>query len=180
MAARLLLLATMLFATACSQVTVNDYADRTPTLDPKVFFDGKLTAHGVIQNRSGKVIRSFNADIIASWSDGIGTLDEDFLFDNGETDKRVWTLTPDGSGGYTGRAGDVVGDGKLSFAGNAMFLDYVLRIPYGDGTVDVRVDDRMYLVEPGVLMNESRMSKFGVGVGKILLTIVRHPQTEVR
>ena len=46
-------------------------------------------------------------------------------------------------------------------------------MPYGDGTVDVRVDDRMYLLAPGVLLNESIMSKFGVEVGSILLVILR-------
>ena len=56
-------------------------------------------------------------------------------------------------------------------AGNAMFLDYVLRIPYGDSTIDLRIDDRMYLVNPNTLMNESRMIKYGFEVGEILLVI---------
>lgn len=173
---RLLLAALLLALTAgCSSVTVEDYSDVQPRFIPSQFFDGRLTAHGVVMNRSGKVTRHFNADIQASWSDGIGTLEEDFVFDDGETQRRVWTLTPDGRGGYIGRAGDVVGDGALAFSGNAVFLDYVLRVPYGDGTIDVSVDDRMYLVSPDVLINESRLSKFGFNVGRILLTIVRQP-----
>lgn len=164
-----------LLVSGCSSVAVTDYSDREPRFIPSEFFDGRLAAHGVVMNRSGRVTRHFNADIQASWSDGVGTLDEDFVFDDGEQQKRVWTLTPDGQGGYIGTAGDVVGEGRLSFAGNAMFLDYVLRIPYGDGTIDLRVDDRMYLVNDNVLINESRLSKFGLGVGRILLTIVRHP-----
>ena len=63
--------------------------------------------------------------------------------------------------------------GKLSLAGNSLFLDYVLRIPYGDGTLDLRIDDRMYLVNPDTLINESRMLKFGFQVGEILLVIER-------
>jgi hypothetical protein len=125
-------------------------------------------------DRGDRVLRYFNADIDASWTDGVGTLDEHFLFDDGEQQQRIWTLTPDAGGGYTGTAGDVVGDGRLTFAGNAVFLDYVLRIPYGEGTIDVRVDDRMYLVEENVLINESRLFKLGIDVGRILLTIVRH------
>jgi hypothetical protein len=61
----------------------------------------------------------------------------------------------------------------ISVAGNSMFLDYVLRIPYGDDTLDLRIDDRMYLVSPDVLINESSMTKFGVNVGEILLVIRR-------
>jgi len=172
----LLVICFVLLTAACSQVQVNDYAEVQPKLDPTSFFTGKLSAHGIIQDRNHKVLRHFSADIQASWNAGIGTLVEDFVFDDGETQQRIWTLTPDGQGGYIGSAGDVVGGGQLSFSGNALFLDYVLRIPYGDSTIDVRVDDRMYLVTPNILINQSRMSKFGVGVGSIILTIIRHPE----
>lgn len=157
----------------CSPVRVSDYAEFEPSLDPQTFFNGPLTAHGVVKDRSGRVIRSFNAAIEASWSDGVGTLVEDFVFDDGELQQRIWTLTPDASGGFIGTAPDVVGPGELQLAGNSIFLKYVLRIPYSDSTVDVAVDDRMYLVAPDVLINESVMTKFGFRVGSILLTIVR-------
>lgn len=158
---------------ACTPVSVQDYADNTPRLELESFFNGRLLAHGVIKDRGGEVTRYFNADIAASWQDGVGTLDEDFVFDDGSTDKRVWTLTPAGEGRYTGTAGDVIGEGELTLAGNALFLDYVLRVPWGDGTIDLRVDDRMYLVNPDTLINESIMYKFGIRVGEILLVIRR-------
>ena len=163
----------MVMTTGCSSVQVGNYADNTPVLDPETFFDGQLSAHGVIKDRGGEVIRYFNVDIKAYWKDGIGTLEEDFVFNDGEQDRRVWTLTPSGNNSYIGTAGDVVGQGKVSVAGNSMFLDYVLRIPYGDGTLDLHIDDRMYLVSPDVLINESRMIKFGFEVGEILLVIQR-------
>ncbi len=159
----------------CGAVTVDEYANNQPTLVPETFFQGQLTAHGVIKDRGGKVIRYFNADIKAYWQDGIGTLEEDFLFDDGEPDRRVWTLTPTGEGQYVGTAGDVVGEGKISVAGNSMFLDYVLQIPWDDGTLDLRIDDRMYLVNPTTLINESIMTKFGIRVGEILLVISKVP-----
>ena len=173
---RIILIVSLSLLAACSSVQVDEYAGTTPDFEPSEFFSGQLSAHGVVMNRGGKVTRHFNAQIDASWENGVGTLDEDFIFDDGETQKRVWTLTPDGSGGYIGRAGDVVGDGVLRHAGNAVFLKYVLRVPYGDGTIDVTVDDRMYRVSPDVVINESRLSKFGFNVGRILLTIVRHPE----
>ncbi len=163
-------LCTLLLA-GCSSISVEDYADMQPSLQPETFFNGQLSAHGVVKNRSGKVIRYFNADIKAYWKDGIGTLEEDFVFNDGEKDRRVWTLTPAGDGSYIGTAGDVVGAGDVEFAGNSMFLDYVLRIPYNDGSLDIRIDDRMYLVDPNTLINESRMTKFGFDVGEILLVI---------
>ena len=170
-AALALLLVLVASVAGCTPVTVQDYADNRPVLVPEEFFQGRLTAHGVIKNRGGKVIRYFNADIKAYWENGVGTLEEDFIFDDGEPQRRVWTLTPQGEGRYTGTAGDVIGDGQVTIAGNSMFLDYVLRIPYNDGTLDLRIDDRMYLVNPITLVNESTMTKFGVRVGEILLVI---------
>ena len=169
----LILCLSITLVTACSSVKVDDYRDYEPTLHPETFFDGSLTAHGVVKNRGGRVIRTFNADIAASWDDGVGTLVEDFIFDDGETQQRIWTLKPNGEDGYSGTAGDVIGVGELELAGNSLFLDYVLRIPYGDSTVDLRVEDRMYLVSPNVLINESIMKKFGVRVGSIDLVILR-------
>ena len=176
---KILMLAVLLIAAGCSSVQVGEYADNTPALHPETFFDGQLSAHGVIKDRSGKVIRYFNVDIKAYWQDGVGTLEEDFVFDDGAQERRVWTLTPSGENRYIGTAGDVVGQGEVSVAGNSMFLDYVLRIPYGDGTLDLHIDDRMYLVSPDVLINESRMIKFGLEVGEILLVIQRQPEGAV-
>jgi hypothetical protein len=161
----------------CGSITVQDYADNTPTLVPEQFFNGQLTAHGLVKDRGGKVIRRFNADITAYWRDGVGTLEEDFVFDDGETDRRVWTLEPQRDGSYLGSAGDVVGKGRVTVAGNSMFLDYVLRIPYGNDTLDLHIDDRMYLVNPDTLINESRMLKFGFDVGAIVLVIQRQSGT---
>lgn len=169
---RYVLLAMLLLVSGCSSVRVTDYSDFGPRLDMQQFFRGDLTAHGVVKNRAGRVIRTFNADITATWNNGTGVLDEDFVFNDGSEENRKWVLAPAGQDRYTATAGDVTGEGELRVAGNSVFLDYVLRVPYGDGTVDVRVDDRMYLVAPGVLINESVMTKFGVRVGSILLVIL--------
>ncbi len=160
--------------TACSAVDVEDYAGREPRLRVEEFFTGQLSAHGVLKDRAGRVTRSFNARIKASWENGVGTLDEHFVFDDGETQRRVWTLRPDGEDRYIGTAGDVSGPASLRQAGNSIFLDYVLQVPWRDDLIEVRVDDRMYLVSPDVLVNESRLSKFGFHVGDLLLVILRN------
>lgn len=160
-----------IFLTGCASVKVNDYAGFTPSMVPETFFDGQLTAHGVVKNWTGKVTRYFNADINAFWKGSIGTIEEDFIFDDGEKQRRVWTLTRHGDGSYIGTAGDVVGEAKGNVAGNSMFLKYVLAVPYGDGTINLVIDDRMYLVNPDTLINESEMRKFGLNVGQIILVI---------
>ncbi|MEH6585780.1 MAG: DUF3833 domain-containing protein [Halioglobus sp.] len=160
---------------ACSQVQVTDYQAMTPAFNVEQFFDGPLTAHGVVKNRGGKVIRTFDANIAASWQDGVGILDEDFVFDDGEKQKRIWTLTRQPDGSYLATADDVSGDGVLKQSGNSVFLDYVLQVPYRGDILEVRVDDRMYLLTPDLLINESKLNKFGFRVGELLLVIARQP-----
>jgi len=173
------LLAATLLLTGCTGASVNDHADGEPTFDPQSYFHGELTAHGVVKDFSGKVIRYFNADIKGCWQDGIGTLDEQFVFDDGEQQSRIWTLVPSGANNLLGTAGDVVGQSTGEWAGNALFMAYVLRVPYGDGTIDLTIDDRMYLLNDSVLINESGMYKFGVKVGEIVLTIIKHSDEAV-
>ncbi len=156
---------------ACSSVSVQQYEANTPRFVAEEFFNGKLRAHGIVKDRSGAVIRYFSADIEAWWREGVGTLDERFTFDDGEQQTRVWKLQPEGEGRYSATAGDVVGEAELQVAGNSLFLDYVLRIPYGNDTIDVSIDDRMYLVSERVLLNESIMTKWGFEVGQIMLVI---------
>ena len=150
---------------------MNQYAEEGPQFVPEEFFTGALTAHGVVKNRSGKVFRRFRATVNAHWQNGVGTLDEHFVFTDGEVTDRIWTLTPAGDRQYTGTAPDIVGAANLQVAGNSMFLDYVLRVPYRKGSIDLRLDDRMYLVSPNVLINESRMQKWGFTVGQVVLVM---------
>lgn len=168
----------LVLSSGCGSVQVEQYSDNRPEFAPEEFFNGALTAHGIVKDWQGQAIRYFNADILACWNGGVGTLDEDFIFDDGEAQKRVWTLTPNGNQGYTATAGDVVGSGQARWAGNALFLDYVLRVELEDGAIDLRIDDRMYRVSENVVINQSSMEKFGFGVGDILLTIIRQPNTE--
>jgi len=164
-------IALLIMLNGCSAVPIEDYAENSPILVAETFFNGQLTASGIVKDRSGRVIRYFNATIDASWERGVGTLDERFVFDDGEHQTRVWTLQRTGNGVYNATAGDVIGDSTMKVSGNSLFMQYVLRIPYGDGTIDVNVDDRMYQVSDTVLLNESVMSKWGVNVGQITLVI---------
>jgi len=162
----------------CSSATISDFQGRSPAFAPEAFFNGTLTAHGIVKDFSGTAIRHFQADITGCWRDGVGTLYEDFTFDDGEEQTRIWTLTPSGDQTFIGTAGDVVGEGLARWEGNAMFLDYTLRIELENGPIDVRIDDRMYRVSDNIVINESIMRKFGIGVGDILLTLIRHPEIE--
>lgn len=54
-----LLSVAILAAAACSNVQVTDYNDFKPAMEVEQFFNGRLTAHGVVKDRGGRVIRIF-------------------------------------------------------------------------------------------------------------------------
>lgn len=161
----------ILVSTGCSPVDINIYKNNNPKLDVKSFFNGPLYASGIVKNRRGEVTRYFNATINASWHNGTGVLDETFVFSDGETQDRVWQLKEIDANTFTASANDVVGSSTLHTAGNALFLKYVLQVPYKDSTIDLTVDDKMYLVNASTLINESIMSKFGFEVAYVTLYI---------
>ena len=164
----LALLCCLLLA-SCGNVDIQDYAKESPPLDLREYFDGRVEAWGMFQKRSGLVVKRFHV-VIDGHSEGDKLiLDERFVFSDGTTQQRVWTITPDGEGRWRGTAGDVVGEAVGEVAGNALRWRYVLRLPVDDSEYEVTLDDWMYLIDEQTLANRSFMSKFGVEVGQITL-----------
>ncbi|TNC87581.1 MAG: hypothetical protein CSH37_00300 [Thalassolituus sp.] len=166
--------------TGCSSVQVEHAEGRSPKLIPQTFFNGKICADGVVRDRSGAEIRSFNARIDASWDkDGVGTLDEVFYFYDEagagpKRETRVWTLTPalqDGREVLSAQASDVPEATIMEWSGNAIHMAYTLRYGEPGDTIDLNMDDWMFQVADGVVVNETRMTKFGLHVGQILLVM---------
>jgi hypothetical protein len=162
---------------SCSSIDINTYKDNSPKLDLKTYFSGDLTAHGIIKDRSGKVIRYFNVDMQGTWNkDGIGILKEKFIFDDGSIDYRTWTFSPFKNNNqvhYLAKANDTLAPVPISISGNAFFMNYDLLIDYEGNEVEVRIEDKMYLINNAVMINESTMIKYGLDVGYITLTIVK-------
>lgn len=173
---KLTVLLCVLLLTACSTSDVSLYAKNEPKFDLQSFFTGPLTAHGILKNRSGEVTRYFNATLEGRWKGGVGILAEKFVFDDGEIQHRTWIMTPNEQGEYSATANDVVGSGDIKISGNALFMNYVLQVPYDGDLIDVNVDDHMYMVKEGVVINESVMKKFGVEVGYLTIVIEKTPQ----
>ena len=89
----ILLIITLSLVTSCSNnMKPEDFKNTTPTLLIEEYFNGKVKAWGILQDRSGKVTRQFKADLIGSFDDNIITLDEDFYWTDGEKQKRTWKI----------------------------------------------------------------------------------------
>ncbi len=153
---------------------IEDFTNKGPEFIPQEYFNGKLTAYGMVKDRSGKIIKTFKGNLVGSWDkNGVGTLDEKFIYDNGEKQTRVWTLTPTGDKTFIGTAGDIVGNAQMIANGNTVMIDYTMRVPYNDSTLDINVKDWLHLQEDGVILNHSKMKKFGFTVGELVITIIK-------
>ena len=157
----------------CAAPTPADYAKQTPVLDLKTYFNGELVAHGMFADRSGKVQRRFVVDLKATWQGDQGTLEEDFRYSDGKTERRVWRLVSHGNGRYTGTADDVVGVAEGQAAGNALNWRYTLRLPVDGSVYEVEFDDWMFLIDEQVMLNKAVMSKFGFRLGEVTLAFRR-------
>ncbi|XOB60874.1 DUF3833 domain-containing protein [Campylobacterota bacterium DY0563] len=160
--------------TGCSKMQLEDFKNKTPEFIPQDYFNGSMTAYGLVKDRSGKIIRTFKGTLVGSWDEnGVGTLDEKFVYDDGEKLTRVWTLKPTGEKSFDATAGDIVGTAKMEALGNTVMIDYVMRVPYKDTTIDISVRDWLHLQEDGVIINHSKMKKFGFTVGELVITIIK-------
>jgi hypothetical protein len=158
----------------CASVDPGIYADQQPRLELQRYFDGTLEGHGMFSDRSGEVKRRFVVTITASWKDGTGTLDERFVWSDGERERRVWTLRPDGPGRWIGTADGVIGEARGVVSGNALHWTYRYRLRTGEGSsYDLSFDDWMFLVDERVMLNRAEMRYFGFKVGEVLISFRR-------
>ena len=157
----------------CASLEVSHYQAAQPRLDLKNYFNGTLDAWGMFQDRSGAVVKRFHVVIEASWQGDVGTLDERFVYDDGSTQRRVWTLTKIADGSWQGRADDVVGYATGEVAGNALRWRYVMALPVDGKVYEVDFDDWMFLMDSKVMLNKSSMSKFGFHLGDVTLSFTK-------
>ncbi|MBN2873145.1 MAG: DUF3833 domain-containing protein [Halothiobacillaceae bacterium] len=162
-------IATTLLLTGCSSMKLEQFRDTEPAFNLTDYFQGTTWAHGIFQSRGGEIKRQFRVVIDGYWDDEEFVLEERFTYADGETDERTWRITPTGDGEYVGRAGDIVGTARGREVGQALNWNYVLQLPYGDSTLDVRFDDWMIRQSENVMINRATVSKFGIRVGEVTL-----------
>jgi hypothetical protein len=166
---RLLAASAAFFLASCASVAPQDYAAQKPVLDLREYFNGRVDAWGIVQDRSGKVLKRMTVEMTCTWNGDVGTFDERFTYADGTKETRVWTIRRDGNR-YTGTAADVVGEARGEAQGNALRWNYVLDAKREDGsTIHLDMDDWMWLVDDKTLVNRTAFSKFGVRFGEVTI-----------
>ncbi len=177
---RVLALVTLTLLAACTgKPSFNDPALSDRQLNLEEFFDGTLIAKGQFQDVFGTVRRRFDVTIKGDWNGKRLRLVEDFVYEDGSTEQRVWTLVKTGADApsqtWRGTAPGVIGEALGQEDGDRFNWRYTidLPVPSADGTADtVRVsfDDWMWLLSEDRLLNRAYMKRFGVDVGDVTIS----------
>ena len=171
---RIALVAT-LFLTACTgKPSLEDPSLGSLELNLEEFFEGETVARGQFQDIFGTVRRRFDVEIDGSWDGRTLTLTEDFLYEDGSTERRVWSLVKTGPESWSGSAPGVLGVASGTEKGDTFNWVYTidLPIPSADGateTMRVTFDDWMWLMSDDRLLNRAYVKRFGVDIGEVII-----------
>ncbi|MEQ9813531.1 MAG: DUF3833 family protein [Azospirillaceae bacterium] len=156
-------------------MTVDVPKGHRPSFRLEDFFAGRTRALGLFVDRFGKVRRQFRVTVDGTWDGDLLTLVEDFVYDDGETERRVWSVRPDGAHGYVGEADGVVGTATGTASGNAVNWRYAFDLRMKTRRLRVRFDDWMYRQDDRVMINRARVTKWGILLGEALIFFSREP-----
>lgn len=157
--------------------TLSFRAQRPADYDGPLSFDvrealsGPLLCEGVIYGPTGRVASRFCAEMEGHWDGNKGTLSEFFTYDSGSKQDREWQLVVSDDGTIQAEADDLIGTGRGWQRGDAVQLNYRIRLMEDAGGHVLDVTDWMYLTPNGVIMNRSQFRKFGITVGELVATM---------
>ncbi len=144
-----------------------DFKNTEPEIKIEKYFEGQVKAWGILQDRKGRVTRQFEANMIGKFENNILTLEEDFFWKDGETQRRVWKIKKIDEHNYIGTAPDVVGEAKGVSYGSAFKFEYNLMIPFKGKNIKIRFDDWIFKQDEKVAINRATLTKFGFKVGEL-------------
>ena len=143
------------------------------TFDPVRFFSGKFVAQGMFVDRFGSVQRRFAAEVNCLTNDNQTELHEAFIFDDGETEHRVWTITRNPDGSYVADTDDLDGRALCSVDGPVFKLRYDFFLKMFGRRVKVRFNDIMVRQTDTTILNRAKVSKFGLLLGELVITFTK-------
>lgn len=133
--------------------------------------NGRTLGEGVFVNSFTGGTTKFSVVIDGAWDGKVLTLVEDFTYSDGLRERKTWRLTKTADGVYSGVREDVIGTANVRQDGNGVRLDYFVTLSTGLGDLDVRFQDLLYLNADGSIANKAVVSKFGLRVGRVDITM---------
>lgn len=146
-------------------------ATRPVTLDAA--FVGQKRGQGVFRVWLTGDERRFDARLDGRLSRGGQrlTVVEDFVYDDGQTDRLTWVFDRSGPGLWTGRREDTVGAAQVVEQNGEVRLTYTADFRSPSGVTRLGFADVIYLRDDGVIVNDAVVSRAGFPIGSVRFEI---------
>lgn len=133
------------------------------------FFAGSVQASGLFEDRFGSVRRRFCVAMDGQFADGVFVLTEDFIYDDGECQQRVWRVVPGQAGAFTATAADIVGTAHGVAASHTITMVYRHEVMIEGRGVVLSFHDRIHRVDEVTAFSRAVVTKWGFKVGEVTI-----------
>lgn len=165
--------AAVALASCASRPAIPEEADAARPFVIERDLAGKTIGRGRFKSITG-ADRAFTAYLDGAVDGDTLTLVEDFIYDDGEKDRKTWRLTRQPNGEWSGTREDVVGTARGWQDGPAFRLEYLIDIPSKNGgSRRVGFRDVLVLRADSVVYNKANVGWRGFSVGGVELEIRR-------
>lgn len=132
------------------------------------FFKGESIAKGSFKAING-TIRNFDVKLYGEFDGKTLKLREDFVFENGETDTKTWVFEKISENKYLGSREDVIGQTEVTIEGNKANFTYLVYLDGKNKKMKVRFHDEMILQSPNKLINNAKVTKWGIKIADTMV-----------
>lgn len=141
-------------------------AGQPRTMHLETVFPRITSARGSFAAING-VKRSFDVRLRTTWDGRTLTMIEDFVFDDGEKDRKTWRFVKTGPNTYSGTREDVIGTTTVTVDGRRASFSYLVYLDPKNKANKVRFRDTLILQDNGAVANTAIVSKYGFPVAKV-------------
>lgn len=147
----------------CRSLRPEGFSGAEPRFEPDRYFEGSTRSWGALEGRSGKPKSRFRTDMTGHRDErGDLVITQDFTFEDGHTQQRIWHIHRVDDHRYETTAKDVIGTGIGEAFGNVFHWEYTLELHPGHRLSRVHMAHWMYLQADGqTMINRVTISKLG-------------------
>ena len=153
----------------CSNMKIENFSNAKPEFNLMEFFEGEVHAWGIVEDRFGNIRRQFTVYMTGVIKNETLTLEEDFVYADGEIDKRIWKFSKFDEKSYKGFANDIIGEAVAKEQGNAFNMKYKMDLDLGFAELRVNFNDWMFRIDESTIINKATINKFGINIATVTL-----------
>ena len=170
------LLAVILLLGCTSHSPSAVFAGGGPSFDPIRFYTGHTSSWGVEEDRSGAPEGVITTDCFGETegSDGLHMV-QHLTMPDGTKQTRDWHMRRVGAQRYEATANDMVGTASGEAQGRNFHWTWTLATQPGNALYNVTLEQWMYLMDDGAMVNRTTVRKFGVILAEVTEQFDRVP-----